>query len=324
MPSYYFYGNDEFAIEQAVHTLKQSLKLNSLISFTVQDAKESELNRILESALTVPFDSGNRFIWLQNPLAISTNHSLYPLLEAVLAAPLSATHLVFSSPAPPTQLFKRCTQISKFDRLPPWKTDQLHQWIQNTAHEYGLRLRSDSIQVLQQAIGNDSRALHHALEKLVLYSNGDESQLTPAVVGDLITSTTATALDLAQALIEGNQEKALRLFAQLMSLNEPVLKILRTLSNRFRLWLCVRSLLEAGMQDQGEIARIAEIRNPNQVYFLRQTLRNTTSDRLGDGLRAILQAEFEIKSSSSSQQDILNLLVLKLCSENTVKIDKSS
>ncbi|MGG6265376.1 DNA polymerase III subunit delta [Leptolyngbya sp. AN03gr2] len=312
MPSYYFYGNDEFAIEQAVDALKQSLQVSALNYCIVRGAKEDELSRALEAALTAPFESGDRFIWLKNFPTIASNHSLYSLLKTVLAAPLRATHLVLSNPDAPTQLLKRCTQIRKFDRLPPWKVDELHQWVQTTATQFGLRLRSDTIQVLQQAIGNDPHALHHALEKLVLYSDGDSTQLTPAVVGTLITSTTATALDLSQALIEGNQEKALRLVTQLMSLNEPVLKIIRTLANRFRLWLCVRSLIEAGIQDNAEIARIAEIRNPNQIYFLRQLLRNTTSDRLCHHLNLILQTEFEIKSSSSNSSDLLHWLILKI------------
>jgi DNA polymerase-3 subunit delta len=314
MPSYYFYGNDEFAIEQAVSMLKQSLQVSPLDCCIVRDAKDSGFSRALETALTAPFESNHRFIWLKNVPAISSNHSLYALIQTVLTAPLRTTHLVFSSPDSPISLFKQCTQISKFDRLPPWKPDQLHQWIQATANEFGLRLRSDTIQVLQQAIGNDPRALHHALEKLVLYSDGDSNQLTPTVVEDLIASTAATALDFAQSLVEQNQEQALRLLAQLNALNEPVLKIIRTLANRFRLWLCVRSLIEAGVQDHSEIAQIANIRNPNQVYFLRQMLGKTTSERLKRCLSTILQTEFELKSSSSNPQEKLNLLALEMCS----------
>lgn len=315
MPGYYFYGNDEFAIEQAIYTLKQSLDINSLNSSIVRESKDRELRQALETALTRPFGSGDRFIWVRNFPAIAFDHALYPLLKGVLAAPLSTTHLVFSSSDAPTQLFKQCTQIQKFDRLPPWQTDQIHQWIQTTAIQFGLRLRSDTIQVLQQAIGNDSRALHHALETLVLYCNGDDTQLIAAVVGDLITSTTATALDLAQALLESNREEALRLLAQLMTLNEPVLKIIRTLANRFRLWLCVRSLIEAGQHNNAQIAQIAEIRNPNQVYFLRQMLRSTSTDRLCNCLNAILHTEFEIKSSSSSSSNVLHLLVFEICDQ---------
>lgn len=315
MPSYYFHGNDEFAIEQAIHTLKQSLNINSLNHFIVRESKDSELRQALETALTSPLGSGDRFIWLRNFPAIASSHALYPLFKAVLAAPLTATHLVLSNSDAPTELFKQCTQIQKLDRLPPWKTDQIHQWIQTTAIQFGLRLRSDTIQVLQQAFGNDSRALHHAIEKLILYSNGDNTQLIPAVVEDLITSTTATALDLAQTLVDGNKEKALRLLTQLLSLNEPVLKIIRTLANRFRLWLCVRSLIEAGQHDNIQIAQIAEIRNPNQVYFLRQMLGSTTSDRLRDCLNAILHTEFEIKSSSSNPDVLLHLLIFKICEQ---------
>lgn len=315
MPSYYFYGNDEFAIEQAIYTLKQSLDTNSLNSSIIRESKDRELRQALETALTRPLGSENRFIWLQNFPTIASGHALYPLFKAVLAIPLTATHLVFSSSDAPVQLFKQCAQIQKFDRLPPWKTDQIHQWIQTTAIQFGLRLRSDTIQVLQQAIRNDSRALHHALEKLVLYSNGDVTQLTPTVVEDLITSTTATAIDLAQALLESNREKALRLLAQLMTLNEPVLKIIRTLANRFRLWLCVRSLIEARQHDNVQIAQIAEIRNPNQVYFLRQMLGSTSSDCLRDCLNAILHTEFEIKSSSSNPDVLLHLLIFKICEQ---------
>lgn len=315
MPSYYFYGNDEFAIEQAVHTLKQSLQVSSINCCIIRDAKESEFSRALDIALTAPFESGDRFIWLRNFPSISPNHPLYSSLETVLTASLRATHLIFSSSDSPTHLFKQWTQIKQFNRLPPWKTDQLHHWIQTAATQFGLRLRSETIQVLQQAIGNDPRALHHALEKLVLYSNGDSTQLTPAVVGDLITSTTATALDLSQALVEGNQEEALRLTTQLISLNEPVLKIIRTLANRFRLWLCVRSLLEAGVQDPIQIAQIANIRNPNQVYFLRQLLRNTTSSQLCQWLEVLLETEFDIKSSPVPPQERLALLVLEICAE---------
>lgn len=157
MPSYYFYGSDEFAIEQAIHKLKQSLNVDPINSYTLRESKESGLRQTLETALTSPFGSGARFIWVQNLPSITSSHALYPLLEAVLTAPLTATHIVVSSAESPNLIFKRCSQIQKCDRTPAWKTDQLHQWIHTTAEQCGLKLHLETIQVLQQAIGNDSR-----------------------------------------------------------------------------------------------------------------------------------------------------------------------
>jgi DNA polymerase-3 subunit delta len=78
---------------------------------------------------------------------------------------------------------------------------------------------------------------------------------------------------LAAAIRAGDTATALALVAELISRNEPALRIVATLIGQFRTWLWVKLMMDTGQgSSKGEnalrlIAQAAEISNPKRIYF---------------------------------------------------------
>ncbi|MGF1517052.1 MAG: DNA polymerase III subunit delta [Nodosilinea sp.] len=322
MPAYYFWGDDDFALQNAVHTLRQRTLDEAWASFNYEvisaDATGGA-SQALNQAMTAPFGAGRRLVWLQNTtLGQRCPEPVLAEFERTLPKLLTSSVLLLTSTAKPdgrakfTKLFKTHGEIREFVTIPPWKTDQIRQQVVTVAKQRGLALESATLDLLTEAVGNDTRQLHLELEKLALYWGANPQPIPPAVAAALVTVSTQTSLQLAQALKQGDTSTALGLVSDLLDRNEPALRIVATLVSQFRLWLWLRALIQAGVQSDAEIAAAAEVANPKRIYFLKQDVRSLRLSQLQRSLPLLLELESELKQGRD-ERATLHTKVIELC-----------
>jgi DNA polymerase-3 subunit delta len=322
MPAYYFWGDDDFALQNAVYTLRQRTLDEAWASFNYEvilpDAAGG-LSQALNQAMTPPFGAGRRLVWLQNTtLGQRCPEPVLAEFERTLPKLLDTSVLLLTSTAKPdgrakfTKLFKTHGEIREFATIPPWKTDQIRQQVVTVAKQRGLALESATLDLLAEAVGNDTRQLHLELEKLALYWGANPQPIPPAVAAALVTVSTQTSLQLAQALKQGDTPTALGLVSDLLDRNEPALRIVATLVSQFRLWLWLRALMQAGVQNDAEIAAAAEVANPKRIYFLKQDVRSLGLSQLQRSLPLLLELESELKQGRD-ERATLHTKVIELC-----------
>ncbi|MFB2893136.1 DNA polymerase III subunit delta [Aerosakkonemataceae cyanobacterium BLCC-F50] len=308
MPIYLYWGEDDFTLQNAVVKLRKSVLDRDWASFNYDKISADQPDAILQAlnqAMTPPFGMGQRLVWL-----VDTNigqhcpEQVLAELERTLPFLPETSVLLLTSRSKPderlkaTKLLKKYAQICEFALIPPWKTDQIIQRVQQAAQEAGVKLTSEAMQLLAQSVGNDTRLLKSELDKLQLYSWSHRQTLEVETVAKLVTANTQNSLQLAGAIIQGDAAKALVLVADLINRNEPALRIVATLIGQFRTWLWVKLMTQEGVRDEKEIAKAAEVANPKRIYFLLQETRSLDVEQLSESLPILLDLEVSLKQGA--------------------------
>jgi len=322
MPAYFFWGDDEFRLQEAIHTLRHETLDTDWASFNY-DVIPPEANNgpieALNQAMTPPFGLGQRLVWLQNTsLGQRCSDDLLTELERTLPNLPDTSVLLLTSPNKPdgrgkfARLFKKYGEIREFATIPPWKTDQIRRQVETVARERHISLAPETIDLLVEAVGNDTRQLHLELDKLAIYWNNPQQPIPAEVATSLVTVSTQNSLKLAAAIRQGQTSTALSLVSDLLDRNEPALRMVATLVGQFRLWLWIKLLTSAGVRSDTEIASAAEVSNPKRIYFLKQEIRSTPLPQLQQTLPLLLELESDLKRGKD-ERAVLQTKIVELC-----------
>ncbi len=318
MPIYFFWGDDDYGVNQAVQTLRaQALDPDwASVNFDKHTADGDAVIPALAQAMMPPFGAGQRFIWLANTgLGQQCPKPVLEELQRTLPSVLPTTVLLLTAAQKPdgrlksTKLLQQYAQVREFSTISPWKTDQLVRQVQDTAKALQLPLAAGTADLLAEAVGNNRRQLYTELEKLRLYTDGQP--VTPDAVALLVNSYTQSSLKLAAAIREGDAAEALTQLQDLLNRNEPSLRILAVLVGQFRTWLWIKLMLEAGERDERAIAQAAEVRNPKRIYFLKQEVQRLPLMGLQQSLPLLLELESGLKLGGGEM--LMQTKVIELC-----------
>jgi DNA polymerase-3 subunit delta len=302
MAIYVYWGEDSFAIAQAVRALQKKVLDPAWESFNVDKIAPDHPDAVIQGlnqAMTPPFGAGDRFVWLiDTNLAQRCSESLLSELERTLPSILKTTTLLFTSPSKldgrlkSTKLLQKYASIQEFSPIPPWKTDLLIGQVRKIAQELGVKLTADSAEFLAEAVGNNTRQLYSDLEKIRLLGGESNQPLSVDAIAPLITASTQNSLQLRQ--------------------NEPALKILATLIGQFRQRLWIKVMLESGERDDRTISQAAELNNPKKLYFLQKELAKISVNQLQQTLPLLLELEFSLKRGAE-ETSTLQTKAIELC-----------
>lgn len=322
MTIYLYWGEDDFALTQAVRQLRESVIDPSWASFNYDKIFPDQPDAIIQGlnqAMTPPFGMGSRLVWLvETTVCQQCSEALLAELERTIPViPNESILLLTSSNRPDgrlksTKLLQRHAHIREFSLIPPWKTEQLVQQVQSVAPEVGVKLTLGATELLAESVGNNTRQLFNELEKLRLYAGDSAKTINESTVAMLVTANTQNSLQLAAAILHRDTAKALELVADLINQNEPSLRIVATLVGQFRTWLWVKLMVSEGERDQKAIATAAQISNPKRIYFLTKEVQPLSLSRLTTTLRVLLELEVNLKRGADPMST-LQTKVVELC-----------
>jgi len=322
MPIYLYWGEDDFAIQKAIARLRDRILDPQWVSFNYTQYPPNQPDAIVEGlnqVMTPPFGAGSRLVWLvDTPLCQQCSEDLLSQLKRTFPVIPEASVLLLTCRTKPdgrlksTQLLQKFAAIREFSLIPPWKTEQLVQQVQQAAQELGVKLTQKSVDLLAESVGNNTRQLYSELEKLQLYAGAANKPLDVDTVAALVRASTQNSLQLAAAIRTGNATKALELVIELINHNEPALKIVATLIGQFRTWLWVKLMMETKQRDEKAIAQAAEVGNPKRVYFLQQEVKTLSVQQLVSTLPLLLELEVSLKQGAEEML-ALQTKVMELC-----------
>lgn len=322
MPTYLFWGEDDFAISQAIEQLKQKVIDPNWSQFNYQkisgDSADS-VNEALNQAMTPVFGTGGRLVWLSEATVFqSCSEALLVELQRTLPVIPPDTHLLFTTSKKAdgrlksTKLLQKHADIREFSLIPPWKSEAIGRRVQQFSQTIGVKLTREAKELLADAVGNNSRQLWNELEKLKIYGDTTHQPIEASVVARLVVANTQNSLQLANAIRQGNQNQALQLVTDLLNRNEPALRIVATLVGQFRTWTQVKLMIDQGERDDKKIAAVAEVRNFKRIYFLRQEVKSLSVQQLLATLPILLELEVALKQGCEALAT-LQTQVVKLC-----------
>ncbi|BAQ65475.1 DNA polymerase III subunit delta [Geminocystis sp. NIES-3709] len=322
MPIYLYWGEDDFAMNQAITTLKEDNLDRDWIQFNfdkfVGDKEDSILSALMQ-VMTPPFGSGDRIVWLfETNIFQSCSEELLTQLQRTITQIPDNTHFLLTSSKKPdariksTKLINKYAKVVEFALISPWQTEILIKKVEEVAQEKQINLTPSAIKILASCVGNDSRLLWQELEKLAIYQGNNKQPIDEETVKSLVNVSTQNSLQLAQAILDRNIPSALELVTDLITLNEPALRIVATLVGQFRTWAIVKTMIESGEKDEKKIAESADISNPKRIYFLKQEIKNRSSKELLSSLPILLELEAGLKLGADPL-NILETKIIELC-----------
>lgn len=322
MPIYVYWGEDDFAMETAIATLRDRVLDPLWISFNYTPFPPDQSDAVIQAlnqVMTPAFGAGGRLVCLFNSnLCQQCPENILSELQRTLPAIPENSFLLVTSHNKPderlksTKLLKKFAELREFSLIPPWKTELLVQAVNEAARTVGVKLTPQTAEILAESIGNDTRLLYTEMEKLRLFMTGSNKPLDVKTVTQLIRNTTQNTLQLAAAIRTGDTAKALSILADLINAAEPGLRIVATLIGQFRTWLWVKMMMETGERDPQAIAQAAQINNPKRIYFLQQEVKSLSVQQLISSLPLLLELEVNLKQGAS-EVSILQTKVIELC-----------
>lgn len=317
-PLYYFYGDEDFLVDEAVTSLKDRvLSGGSMDSLNYRSCNAADKSTpidavaVVEEALTMPAFSSSRLIIIKNADALSAEDS--KVFAEYVKDPSPTTCLVFSSYT--RKLDKRTTFVklmeagrytTRFYKLGGVK---LLAWINGYVKGQGKEFSGTAASMLTSVVGDKLRDLKGEIDKLISYV-GDNKQVTVDDVAECVMDIKEqTAFDLADAI---SRKDAASSFALLRKLDtEEPIKVLGAVTWQFRTLIKAAYAMDKGMSG----VRLASFLKVREAYAARyeKAARKFTRRELASVIHNLKKTDVSLKSSGYPRHLILDRFVIEMC-----------
>ena len=273
--------------------------------FEGDKTKESD---IIDFAETIPFFAEHRLIRVKDSGFFKGSCELLP--DYMKNIPEHAV-IVFSEGEVDkrNRLFKPVRAAGYVSEFTAQKEDKLLQWGANLLKKGGLSISRNDMNYLLSRTGTDMSHIMLEIDKLINYCSGQK-----AVTRQDIDAITGTQLEnrifeMIDAITDGNQAKALSLYADLLSLKEPPMRILYLIARQYNQLLTVRELMDEG-NSAGAIVQKTGMRD----FVVRRNMNRAKSfsvQRLRDNVAKCIEMEESVKTGRIGDRLSVELLLVQ-------------
>ena len=328
-----FFGEDTFRAHEAVEELRREVDAGGGLggAATEIDGASARPEELLNASQTMPLLGGQRLIIVRGLLgrfegkrgarrkksqddeqATGALGDWQQVVDSLPALPES-TLLVFvdgklGARNPMLAEVRKVAEVQQFDEL---GKGELAGWIMDRAELYGARLEPRATAAMAELIGGDLWTIDSELRKLATYA-GDDA-VSEDVVRELVSQVReANAFALADAVVEGRAEAAIKLFQQRMADGDSPLRLLALIARQYRLLIQAKEL-------QAQNVRPADIGKRLGIHsFVAQRILQQAPPYSIEQLRAayarLLEADLSIKRGIYDDETALELLIFELAS----------
>lgn len=302
MSVYFFYGEEDYNIEQEVEKLKKGLDKNFLeMSFkTYDNPKFPDLISILRSQ---PMMFGKMLIVINclDYFSKTFEDKEIKEIENALENNNDNLDIVFVAQLPRNEgkkldsrkkLFKLLKKFNSLEcaLIPTYKTAELESWIIKQGKSKGIKFDKDALTAIISQIGNNLRQIDGELDKLKLFAYPNDT-----INADMVKEICISNEDLfafSDFLMENQKDRALLEYRKLLDTRYP-LEILSTLQTMLRRWIILKA--KAHNSTPFELAKLTGM-HEYVVKLNLQKLKNTNLKDLVKLKENLTDAEYRIKS----------------------------
>ena len=302
MAVYFFYGEEDYNIEQEINKLKKGLDKNFLeMSFKTYDhPKFADLISILRSQ---PMMFGKMLIVINclDYFSKSFEDKEIKEIENALEDNNDNLDIAFVAQIPHDsmkkidsrkKLFKILKKYNSVEcaLIPTYKTTELESWITKQGKSKDIKLDKNALTAIISQIGNNLRQIDKELDKLKLFAY-PKNIITADMVKEICISN-EDLFAFSDFLMENEKDKALLEYRKLLDSRYP-LEILSTLQTMTRRWIILKA--KGKTSTPMELSRLTGMHE----YVVKLTLQRLRKNNLKDLVRLkqnLAEAEYKIKS----------------------------
>lgn len=247
-PVYYFYGTEDYLIDEALSAIKSSALAPGFesMNYSAFDRVSLDAEEAVSMAGTFPAFSGKRLIVIRGAGSLKAFEQ--ELFSAYLKDPAPFACLVFISDsykmdigATLAGLIREKGEVRQFKHL---DRAALMDWVKRQAKSIGKAISSNAANKLIELAGPGLRGVKAELDKIALFA-GDKAAIGEDDVEEAgLDIREETIFNLTDAIGERDVKKALATFLKLSG--EPPVKVLGAMAHEMRALLKLKSVLKKG------------------------------------------------------------------------------
>ncbi len=321
---YLFYGPEEYLKKYYTDSMEKLILSDEMKSLNyVKLEGKVEASKIIEACETMPVFSDSKIVIVKNSgmfkgkkgsegskaKAKSGNDELISYLQDMP----DYTCLIFyeeeiDKRIKMVDLIKKKGLIVEFSFQKP---AELVKWVVKVFKSYDKTI--DSLSASQLVDGSElgMTEILNEINKVVLYL-GDRTKVTSEDIEKICTkSVKSRVFDLTDAIAERNAAKSLKLLNEMLTLKEPIPKILFMVARQFRQILEMKLLSIDGLSLADAASRVGVT-----PYTAGKILRQAKSfgvEDLKSAIEGSLEADLAIKTGKMDERIALELLISKFC-----------
>jgi DNA polymerase-3 subunit delta len=310
---YLFTGDQRYLIEQYVKNLANALTDTSPSSMNYVQLKKDgvKYTEIADYALDAPFFADRKVVVVWNSKFFKKGNEG---MEKIIPDIPDSTVLIFVEDAEDIderiKLVKLVKNAGGLVRFNTPGENTLLRWIKKGFTDDGFKVEDAACYHMLDAVGTDMNRLSMETEKVKSYAM-EEKAVTAEMVDRLcVSQVEGKIFEMIDALSQGDRRKTVRLYDDLLSLKEPVKRMLALVRRQYTLMLNTRVAIDGGADSAG-IIRFAGLQ-PFLVKKYTAMVSNYTVDELMDKLNLCQQCDVDINTGRMRDVKAFELLVLKL------------
>lgn len=315
-PTYLLTGEEEFLIRLALDRLIRAVvePATKDFNYTPLDGDTASADTILTAVESLPAFAQRRLVVLKNAERLPAAEA--DRLANYLKTPSPTTCLVCLAPKFDARrsFFQLLKSHSTLVDCRPLTEAQIADWLKAQAKSVGRTISADAILFLKERLGRDLFSLQNEIAKAAISIQDPKAPIEMEDIQRVCgASGEATVYDLLTSLAGRRIEPALKTLALLIEEDEPPpLKILSTVSYRYRLVWKVKRAMQAGHSDAA-LMRIFGLSRWAAPSVIAAAKANSEAD-LRWAFHRFIETDAGLKGGMHPPKRVLELLVMDLCS----------
>ncbi len=297
--NYLLYGEEQYRLKKTLNTIiSQYVKDENDLNVITYDALQTEMDVIIEDAMTIPFFSEYKVILVYHANFFSTTNDTgidANVLEDYIKQSMDSTVLVFIGDFAKLDTRKKIVKLiqKQWKVLEFKKLDELGKksFVEEQMKKRNIKIDHDAYQELLQRLPLDMESIQRELDKLDLYGN----QITKDVVTKLVIRPLEDdVFALVNAVVEKNISKAFYIWNDLCVINTDSIYLTALLASQFRFLYEVKVLVQQGQTKEEIVSSLHA--HPYRVKLAMKSVEYLTSDYLMQMLAKLADLDQKLKS----------------------------
>lgn len=305
MSVYFYYGDEDYNIEQAVNE-KRNLLDKNFSAMNFKSYESPSFTDLISILRTTPMMFGKMLIVINclDYFSKSFEDSQNKQLEEALTLVSDEVDIIFTAVLPRNEnkkldsrkkIFKILSKYNpkEFPVIKSYKVEEIVTWINQYAKKIGIKVEYDASVTLIEQIGNNLRELVNELEKLKLAVYPNKTVSKENVKSICITNE--DLFSFTDFIMTGNIDSAVVEYRKLLS-KKHELEILSALQTMLRKWILIK--LNEKKKTPLEISRLTGMHE----FVVKNNIQKMKKHSLKDMIKLkqnLLNAEYKIKSGQA-------------------------
>ncbi len=308
---YLLYGDEDYLKKQYRDRIVKSLMGDgSDMNHNVYEGGTAEEGAIIDQAETLPFFADHRVIEINNSGLFKGSAELLP--DYMKSIP-EYLYFIFTEKDVDkrSRLYKAVQKNGSCIEIGALGEKDLSTWVLRTLTRNQLKIRKSEMDYFLSKTGTDMNHILLELDKVVNYCQGKGMDVVTQDAIDAVTENRMEnrIFDMISAVSSHDRRKAFDLYADLLALREPPMRILYLIGRQYNQLLMIRELSSDG---EG-VSQIAS-KTGMPPFAVRKNLaiaKKYSAAQLKQSVAACVDAEEKVKTGQMEDRLAVELLLIR-------------